>query len=67
MDGFVATQEKHYINCDVLIEDRHNHLNSSCASSKIKFDTVYEQSVESEHVDLISNDWVEIKEFINKL
>ena len=68
MDGFIATQEKHYVNCDVLIDDRHNHLNnSSILIDKIKFDTVYEQSVELEHADLISNDWVEIEEFINKL
>jgi len=67
MDGFIATQEKGYVNCDVFIDDRHNHLNSMDAYCKIKFDTVYEQSVELEHVNLISNDWVEIEEFINKL
>ena len=67
MDGFIATQEKHYVNCDVFIDDRHNHLNSMDTYCKIKFDTVYEQDVELAHVDLISNDWVEIEEFINKL
>jgi hypothetical protein len=67
MDGFIATQEKGYVICDVFIDDRNNHLNSSAARHRIKFDTVYEQSVELAHVDLISNDWVEIEEFINKL
>lgn len=67
MDGFIATKEKHYVDCDVFIDDRHNHLNDNNAEWKIKFDTRYEQSVELEHVDLISNNWIEIEEFINKL
>ena len=67
MDGFIATQEKHYVNCDIFIDDRQNHLNKSSAEYKIKFDTVYEQDIELKYVDLISNDWVEIEEFNNKL
>lgn len=45
MDGFIATKEKQYVAADMLIDDRHEHLNSFNGKyTNTLFQTPYTQS-----------------------
>jgi 5'(3')-deoxyribonucleotidase len=69
MSGFVATKEKKYVDCDILIDDRNLHLNSSNAQHKIRFETHYDQDIKlnQSHLSLITDDWFKILYEISRL
>lgn len=48
MKGFIATQEKQYVSCDYIIDDRHKFLNlfDNTEVKRIKFNTPYQQCEE---------------------
>ncbi len=66
-DGFIATQEKQYVNCDVLIEDRNKFLNKSKAPVKIKLMTPYTQCEELTCDAKVCHDWYEIYNYIKEI
>lgn len=57
MSGFLATKEKQYVNCDVLIDDRNNFLNITPAKHKLKLKTQYTQDEELTAVVAHCDDW----------
>ncbi len=65
--GFVGTQEKQYVNCDVLIEDRNKFLNKSKAPVKIKLMTQYTQCEELTCDVKVCHDWYEIYNYIKEI
>ena len=64
--GFLATKEKHFVNVDVMIDDRNVFLNSfSDKVIKIKFDTPFTQCEDLEiSLDFHSNSWHDIGNFL---
>lgn len=64
--GFLATKEKHFVNVDVMIDDRNVFLNSfSDKVIKIKFDTPYTQCEDLEvSLDFHSSNWHDIGNFL---
>lgn len=48
MDGFIATREKHFVKCDMLIDDRVKNLVNLCNKTQtpVLFHTNYDQDVE---------------------
>lgn len=64
-DGFYATHEKGGVMCDMIIDDRHEHLNQfSDRILKVKYWTPYTQSHELRgKADLMSDNWSEIADF----
>ena len=64
--GFLATKEKHFVNVDVMIDDRNLFLNSFGDNVvKIKFDTPFTQCAELKvSLDFHSNNWYKIGEFL---
>ena len=69
--GFIVTHEKHFADVDVIIDDRNKFLESFKYKPeviKIKIKTPYTQDVDlSVSLDLETNDWNKIGEFINEL
>lgn len=65
--GFCATKEKHFVNVDVMIDDRNVFLNSfNDKVIKIKFDTKFTQCEDLKvSLDFHSNKWEDIKEFLD--
>jgi len=68
MDAFIATKEKNYVKCDVLIDDRNMFLNKvDCL--KIKYVTKYTQCEElnPEPLTHVIDDWSKIPNLISSL
>ena len=67
MDGFVATKEKNYVNCDIIIDDRNVFLNKVTCDTKIKFYTPYQQCEELKNNKvLLVKSWFEVMELFKK-
>lgn len=66
LGGFIATKEKGYVAADIVIDDRNKYLNQFHDEVlKVKFLTACEQDEKLRQLpDLISNDWVDIGNFI---
>jgi 5'(3')-deoxyribonucleotidase len=68
MSGFIGTKEKKYVRCNILIEDRLNHLNSMPSDvTGILFNSPHKQD-EGTYMEeriFVANDWLEVKELIN--
>ena len=68
MKGFIATKEKQFVKCDVIIEDRNSFLNLfGYDVIKIKVDTPYTQKESLEGPVLVVDDWYEIYNHLQKL
>lgn len=67
--GFLATKEKHFVNVDVMIDDRNLFLNSfGDKVIKIKFDTPFSQCENLEvSLDFHSNNWCNIGKFLDEV
>ena len=69
--GFLVTHEKHFADVDIIIDDRNRFLEAFKNKPeviKIKIKTPYSQDVDlSVSLDLETNDWNKIGEFINDL
>ena len=68
--GYVATKEKKFIKCDVIVDDRNDFLNQVDNSKVelIKFKTPFEQHETLKHSVLTeTNDWFKIKELIEEI
>ena len=69
--GFLVTHEKHFADVDIIIDDRNRFLEAFKNKPeviKIKIETPYSQDVGlSVSLDLETNDWNKIGEFINEL
>ena len=67
--GFLATKEKHFVNVDVMIDDRNVFLNSfSDKVIKIKFHTPYTQCEDLEvSLDFHSNNWQSIGKVLEEV
>ena len=65
--GFLATKEKHFVNVDVMIDDRNIFLNSfGDKVIKIKLDTPYSQCEDLKtSLDFHSNNWHDIGNFLD--
>lgn len=67
MDGFIATKEKQYTRCDIIIDDRISHLNSMPDGVHcIRYMTPYTQDELPENKIKACKTWNEIVEYINK-
>lgn len=67
VDGFIGTKEKQYIACDIFIDDRNKLLNTSKASVKIKFETLYTQDEPLQEGIETFNNWLDIYQYIKNL
>ena len=69
--GFLVTHEKHFADVDIIIDDRNRFLEAFKNKPeviKIKIATPYSQDVDlSISLDLETNDWNKIGQFINEL
>ncbi len=67
--GFIATKEKHFVNVDIMIDDRNVFFNSFGEKViKIKFDTPFSQCENLEvSLDFHSNNWYKIGEFLEEV
>ena len=67
--GFLATKEKHFVNVDVMIDDRNVFLNSfGDKVIKIKFDTPFSQCEDLKtSLDFHSNNWHNIGKFLEEV
>lgn len=67
--GFLATKEKHFVNVDVMIDDRNVFLNSfDDKVIKIKFNTPFTQCEELKtSLDFQSNNWYDIYDFLGEV
>lgn len=65
--GFLATKEKHFVNVDVMIDDRNTFLNSfDDKVIKIKFNTPFTQCEELKtSLDFQSDNWYDIGKFLD--
>lgn len=65
ISGYVATKEKHYINCDYVIDDRISNLNKFKEDTTcIRLETPYTQNEEPSRDIIVFDTWEEIKNFI---
>jgi 5'(3')-deoxyribonucleotidase len=65
IDGFIATKEKYYVACDILIDDRNSYLNKMPDGiGCIRFDTCYTQDEEPTRLMKVCKDWEEITEYL---
>lgn len=68
--GYVATKEKKFIKCDIIVDDRNDFLNRMDNSKVelIKFKTPFEQHETLKNPVLAeTNDWFKIKEIIEEI
>lgn len=65
MAGFIATKEKQFVRCDVMIDDRHTFLNKSTAKHNIMLETRYTQDEALNKVVSHCEDWEHIGKVLN--
>ena len=65
MSGYLATKEKWYVGCDVMVDDRSDILNNMGDGCKcIRIKTPYVQYEEDVETTILLNDWLSIKEVL---
>ena len=65
MSGFIATKEKHYVDVDVMIDDRTSHLNAFHQQARndvlcIRYSSPYKQYVEDDENTVVLDAWKDI-------
>ena len=68
MEGFLATQEKHYVKHDMLIDDRNKSLNAADENAiLVKMHTPYDQCQLLEREVWSLENWGEFEQFIEEV
>lgn len=65
MDGFIATKEKQFVRCDMLIDDRNNFINAMPVNViTIKLNTPYTQEEELVKGTLTVESWAQLNSIL---
>lgn len=65
MAGFIATKEKHYVDVDVMIDDRTSHLNAFYTEGRndvltIRYESPYRQYEKDNESTIVLDNWKDI-------
>ena len=72
VDGFVSTKDKWVVKSgtgkDIFIDDRNENLTSHSALFKIRFNTIWEQTISDDEagVSFVANNWLSVLEYVKR-